>query len=426
MQEQSTTFELPNCPICLIEMTSKIAVLPCRHTFHSHCIQDQISKKKQCPICRAPSNANKIINPIYDVQIKKFDESKRLALLTGMSEDFAEAQKDILNINKKLFEENELLQEEKKKLEEEMKELKNDNEKLGISLKSTKAESLTLGNHLMKLHTQSEEFKKIHKQNMEAYNALEKENSQLIKEISFLKELAQSYQKNQEVEWLNIQSLLQIKDDKEALMKRCMSYIVRQGHLEEENRILEQRIAELKAKEDQAEENIRDLFETIEEKDNHLRRLQKIIERSVREEENRKLSEMDIKLKKVLPPLPVAVLPINNSNMKDERQSQSLDLSIQNEFPNLEEELSFSKEEPSPPKLEKKPEIRMKQAGVPTSVLNVTRRQIVSRVQDTTSIFSKDYQKPDESKPLSSSTDGQRTQKDGNWLKNKPQSKGNN
>lgn len=40
------------CPICHEEDTIVRHTLPCNHTFHLHCIDKWLSKKRTCPICR--------------------------------------------------------------------------------------------------------------------------------------------------------------------------------------------------------------------------------------------------------------------------------------------------------------------------------------------------------------------------------------
>ena len=40
------------CPICHEEDSVVRHTLPCNHTFHLHCIDIWLSKKRTCPICR--------------------------------------------------------------------------------------------------------------------------------------------------------------------------------------------------------------------------------------------------------------------------------------------------------------------------------------------------------------------------------------
>ena len=52
--EKKEGFHTENCSICLelISDSNDIAVLPCKHKFHSKCILNWFSKNMSCPICR--------------------------------------------------------------------------------------------------------------------------------------------------------------------------------------------------------------------------------------------------------------------------------------------------------------------------------------------------------------------------------------
>ena len=47
-------FETENgCPICLEKFVGNrpIRVLPCRHRYHSDCVDDWLVKRRRCPLC---------------------------------------------------------------------------------------------------------------------------------------------------------------------------------------------------------------------------------------------------------------------------------------------------------------------------------------------------------------------------------------
>jgi len=46
------------CPICYEPLEGETTQLPCRHTFHTECIQDWMQRHMTCPICRAHIPAN--------------------------------------------------------------------------------------------------------------------------------------------------------------------------------------------------------------------------------------------------------------------------------------------------------------------------------------------------------------------------------
>ena len=48
------------CFICLDEMNGPIAVLPCLHQYHEHCIREWFQVRPICPLCQevVPSNSN--------------------------------------------------------------------------------------------------------------------------------------------------------------------------------------------------------------------------------------------------------------------------------------------------------------------------------------------------------------------------------
>ena len=64
--ESATTGELESktetylhndsCCVCLEDFVDdvSIAVLPCKHGFHQHCVKIWIEKKRKCPICIRP------------------------------------------------------------------------------------------------------------------------------------------------------------------------------------------------------------------------------------------------------------------------------------------------------------------------------------------------------------------------------------
>lgn len=44
------------CPICLVEMSTKTLKLNCGHEFHEYCIEKWFKKSKTCPTCRFRGN----------------------------------------------------------------------------------------------------------------------------------------------------------------------------------------------------------------------------------------------------------------------------------------------------------------------------------------------------------------------------------
>lgn len=57
-------FELPTCPICLLQLSSNINALPCGHCFHQDCINRHLEKRNACPNCRKYTDI-KDIRPIF-------------------------------------------------------------------------------------------------------------------------------------------------------------------------------------------------------------------------------------------------------------------------------------------------------------------------------------------------------------------------
>lgn len=52
-----TLYELPNCSICLSELTENLTNLSCGHVYHAECIYKHFSYKTTCPNCQKRSHA---------------------------------------------------------------------------------------------------------------------------------------------------------------------------------------------------------------------------------------------------------------------------------------------------------------------------------------------------------------------------------
>merc|ERR1712110_18486 len=71
LTERKEDEEGPSCAICMQEYKEgdELRVLPCRHEFHTQCVDKWLPMKKICPLCRhdvtktgPPDNANNEIN----------------------------------------------------------------------------------------------------------------------------------------------------------------------------------------------------------------------------------------------------------------------------------------------------------------------------------------------------------------------------
>ncbi|PRQ53597.1 putative transcription factor C2H2 family [Rosa chinensis] len=52
--EEGTTEYDDHCTICLEDLISKVREMPCKHRFHSPCIESWLLRSESCPLCRRP------------------------------------------------------------------------------------------------------------------------------------------------------------------------------------------------------------------------------------------------------------------------------------------------------------------------------------------------------------------------------------
>lgn len=52
-EEWKTEYD-DHCTICLEDLTSKVREMPCKHSFHSPCIESWLLRSESCPLCRRP------------------------------------------------------------------------------------------------------------------------------------------------------------------------------------------------------------------------------------------------------------------------------------------------------------------------------------------------------------------------------------
>ncbi|KAL8605139.1 hypothetical protein ACOMHN_031080 [Nucella lapillus] len=52
--EQEVEQEVEQCQICLLDLEDgdTLRSIPCRHNFHSHCLDEWIKRHATCPLCR--------------------------------------------------------------------------------------------------------------------------------------------------------------------------------------------------------------------------------------------------------------------------------------------------------------------------------------------------------------------------------------
>ncbi|KAI7857165.1 hypothetical protein BDC45DRAFT_42859 [Circinella umbellata] len=56
---------MTTCTICVTAIEDDVAALPCRHTFHTYCINRWFNQKTSCPNCNKHFHRNSIIGPLY-------------------------------------------------------------------------------------------------------------------------------------------------------------------------------------------------------------------------------------------------------------------------------------------------------------------------------------------------------------------------
>jgi hypothetical protein len=60
---------LPECPICLVDMTKDIASLKnCSHAFHRSCIEQSLEKSLRCPLCLIDMTFQDVNNLIFNIE----------------------------------------------------------------------------------------------------------------------------------------------------------------------------------------------------------------------------------------------------------------------------------------------------------------------------------------------------------------------
>lgn len=52
LQEKSECEEVPECSICLSDITEDLFTTPCQHTFHKKCVDNWLKSEYRCPMCR--------------------------------------------------------------------------------------------------------------------------------------------------------------------------------------------------------------------------------------------------------------------------------------------------------------------------------------------------------------------------------------
>ncbi|KAF8104619.1 hypothetical protein N665_0171s0120 [Sinapis alba] len=63
------------CPICLEEWSEGdvAAEMPCKHKFHSKCVEEWLGRRATCPLCR------------YDMPVEEVEEEKKVGVWIGLS-----------------------------------------------------------------------------------------------------------------------------------------------------------------------------------------------------------------------------------------------------------------------------------------------------------------------------------------------------
>ncbi|KAG2297903.1 hypothetical protein Bca4012_009091 [Brassica carinata] len=67
--------EVGGCPICLEEWVEGdvAAEMPCKHEFHSKCVEEWLGRHATCPLCR------------YEMPVEEVEEEKKVGVWIGLS-----------------------------------------------------------------------------------------------------------------------------------------------------------------------------------------------------------------------------------------------------------------------------------------------------------------------------------------------------
>ncbi len=68
------SYEVPNCAVCLDELTTNLMATKCGHVFHRACIESSIHGNPVCPLDRKTHTIKQLIPLSYGVNPKQLDD----------------------------------------------------------------------------------------------------------------------------------------------------------------------------------------------------------------------------------------------------------------------------------------------------------------------------------------------------------------
>eukprot|EP00347_Sterkiella_histriomuscorum_P007526 403348582 len=74
----SSFYQVPQCAICLLDLTQNLCVTKCGHVFHQICIQQAVESRSQCPLCRKVQTHENILSIKFGINVCESQEVKEL------------------------------------------------------------------------------------------------------------------------------------------------------------------------------------------------------------------------------------------------------------------------------------------------------------------------------------------------------------